>query len=427
MPRRLSLAILLFISCDLFAGTYWISPDGQKSGTGSQTNPFPSVETALKNVGGGNTFIFKPGDYIGTQITLSAEHTGSAERPTILKSQHKYKAVLHGSAFHNIYVKSGCKWVIIDGFESSGAKYTGIKSDADYTVIRNCRIHNNALQGIEAHNARGTVIENNVIEYNGAHPQFSHGVYADGDNLTIRNNVVRFNSGWGLHLYPEIANSKIENNLIYGNCRWGIAVYSKPRIGSNSIVNNTIVLNGSGVAVKNAQNEIIANNIVVDNTGWTFEKAEPIAILDLPDPANPMPEQAGGGDTRESKSVIDYNLCSPPFRGAGPHAIFGDPLFLDEEKGTFYLKKGSPAIGTGSKKYAPKGDFFSRPLPEDKAPDLGCFPYDPSLLLPQARQDWYCQWPFLFRGQAETIPDFWKLPGPGSSAANPQKDNPSGQ
>ncbi len=414
MPRYLTTFIILFACCNLLAGTYWISPDGRVSGTGSQTDPFPSAEAALRKAGGGNTFLFEPGDYIGTQITISAEYAGSAQSPTVLKSQHKYKAVLHGSPFHNIYVKSGCTCVIIDGFESSGAKYTGIKSDADYTVIRNCRIHNNALQGIEAHNVRGAVIENNIIEYNGAHPQFSHGLYADGDNLTIRNNIVRFNSGWGLHLYPEIANSKIENNLIYGNRRWGIAVYSKPQIGSNRIVNNTIVLNGSGVAVKNGHGEIIANNIIVDNTGWKFEKAEPVAILD-------------GGDPRTRKMVIDYNLCIPPLRGAGPHVIFGDPLFLDKEKGTFYLKKDSPAIARGSKQYAPKRDFFDRPWPQDRTPDLGCFPYDPALLRPEARQDWYYQWPFLFRGKADTIPDFWNVSGLSSSSTGREKDSASRQ
>ncbi len=413
MDRYITIIAVLLLCCgDLRGATYWISPEGKAPASGSETDPFASAEAALKKAGGGNTFLFKPGDYIGTQITLSPEYAGSAENPTILKSQHKYKAVLHGSAFHNIYVKSGCKWVIIDGFESSGAKYTGIKTDADYTVIRNCRIHSNALQGIEAHGVRGVVIENNLVEYNGVHPQFNHGVYADGDDLTIRNNIVRFNSGWGLHLYPQIANSKIENNLIYGNQRWGIGVYSKPHAGSNSIVNNTVVLNGNGIAVKNGQSEVIANNIVVDNTGWQFEKAEPVAILD-------------GGDPRKSKIIIDFNLCLPPLRGGGPHRVLGDPLFLDKAKGTFYLKAGSPAIGSGSKEYAPKRDFFGRPLRENRPPDLGCFCYDPLLLSSQMRRDWYYQWPFLFRGQADTVPDFWSIPGLSDLSTGSTKDDAS--
>jgi len=400
MCKKIAIIVILLASCsEVLAGTYWISPQGQASGTGAETNPFASVEMALKNTTGGDTLVFKPGIYIGTQITLTAKHTGSPKKPTVLKSQHKYEAVLHGSAVHNIYVKDGCDWVIIDGFESSGARYTGIKSDGDYTVIRNCRIHNNALQGIEAHGVLGTVIENNIVEYNGEHVQFCHGIYADGEKLTIRNNIVRFNSGWGLHLYPAIANSKIENNLISGNDRWGIALYSKPQIGSNTIVNNTIVLNGNGVAIKNGRDEIIANNIIVGNTGWKFEKAEPIENLD-------------GGYPRKSKIMIDYNLCLPRFRQAGPNGISADPLFLDSKKGTFYLRKDSPAIAKGSAKYAPGRDFFNRPLPEGEAPDLGCFAYDPSLLLPRAREDWYYQWPFLFKGKSKTMPDLWKLPEP---------------
>ena len=103
MLRKIGIITILLVGCcDLFAATYWISPKGRASGTGVETNPFPSVEMALKNTAGGDTIIFKPGIYIGTQITLTAKHTGSAQKPTILKSQHKYQAVLHGSAVHNI-------------------------------------------------------------------------------------------------------------------------------------------------------------------------------------------------------------------------------------------------------------------------------------------------------------------------------------
>ncbi|MCJ7778667.1 MAG: right-handed parallel beta-helix repeat-containing protein [Sedimentisphaerales bacterium] len=395
--RSIIVVILMCLASNLYAETYWISPAGKPSAKGTEDDPFASIQQALKQVGGGNVFIFLPGNYVGLQITLTPEYAGSPQQPTVLKSQEKYKAVLHGSPEHNIYVRKGCNWVIIDGFESSGARFTGVKSDADFTVIRNCRIHNNALQGIEAHNVHGTVIENNLVEYNGENPQFSHGIYADGDSLIIRNNIIRFNSGWGLHLYPEIANSRIENNLIHGNGRWGIGLYTRPDVGSNRIVNNTIVFNGAGIAIKNAHNEIIVNNIIANNTGWVFEKVSPIQNLD-------------GKIFKENESLIDFNLCVPPLMEAGSHGITLDPLFLDAQKGVFYLKTGSPVIGKGSGEYAPEMDFFSRKRPAEKAVDLGCFPYEPFLLSGDARKDWYYQWPFLFKGHSETMPDLWEPP-----------------
>jgi parallel beta-helix repeat protein len=397
MLRKIIIIALLFSSCRCaFAGIYWVATEGRFSAGGTQDDPFPDIQMALEQTGGGNIFIFQPGNYTGSQITLTPEYTGTAETPTILRSENKYEAILHGSPFHNIYVKRGCDWVIIDGFESSGAKYSGIKTNADYTVIRNCRVHNNALQGLEAHDVYGLVIENNIIEFNGEHPQFDHGMYVNGDNITIRNNIVRFNSGWGIHLYPEISNSRIENNLVHGNNRWGIALYSKAGIGSNRIVNNTVVMNGGGIAVKDGQDEIIANNIIVNNSGWVFEKTEPIQNLDH-------------GCLSDSNVLIDYNLCYPRYKWAGPHGLSVDPLFLEPQKGTFYLRQDSPAIGAGSLELAPERDFFNHQIPADKAPDLGCFPYIPYLLSDEARQDWYYNWPFLFKGKAEVIPDFWKL------------------
>jgi len=388
---------LIFISVEVFGATYWIAPTGKTPAAGSETDPFGSIENALKQVGGGNTFIFKPGTYLGRQVTLLREHAGSPQKPTVLKSQQKYEATIHGSPGHGISVGDGCEWVIIDGFDIGGAKMDGVYANADHTVIRNCRIHNNAGQGIMAHGEKGVVIENNLIEYNGTHIQFDHGIYAYGSDFTFRNNVVRFNSSIGLHLYPRLANSTVESNLIYGNPRWGILVYSTPKIGSNRIINNTITLNGSGIVVKDPHNEIIVNNIVVDNTHWKFHKLETIENL--------------SGDNFKGSNV-DYNLCIPPSKkvGAQPHGLSKKPLFLDPMKGAFYLKKGSPAIGKGSKEYASARDFFNYPRPSDKSPDLGCFSYNESLLLPEARDSWYYQWPFFFKKSRGPIPDLWKPP-----------------
>ncbi len=75
---------------------------------------------------------------------------------------------------------TGSAWIVIEGFEILGARATGVKVNGDFTTIRDCWIHNNAMIGVEAHGVRSLVFENNIVEYNGANPQFGHGIYADG-------------------------------------------------------------------------------------------------------------------------------------------------------------------------------------------------------------------------------------------------------
>jgi parallel beta-helix repeat protein len=395
--------IFLLASGILTAAEYWISADGPASGIGSQTEPFPSIRKALEKVGGGHTFIFKPGYYNEGQINIWPQYSGSPEHPTILKSQEKYGAILHGSTCHNIYVKENTNWVIIDGFVSSGADSTGIKSNGNYTVIRNCWILNNA-QGIEAHSVKGSVIENNLIEFNGRHIQFDHGIYADGDSLIIRNNIIRFNSGFGLHLYSSISNSRIENNLVYGNNRPGIGVFGDGDIGKNIIINNTVVRNGSGIYLNKAKSDVVYNNIVVENIStwrWDNETSANIVAEDIvvDNPVDP------------NSLKIDYNICSVKSKYCGSHTILGNPLFLRKMKGLFYLNLNSPAIGSGSSDYFAKRDFFGNER-NVKAIDMGCFAFDKALLDQGYRKEWYLEWPYHYRDKnaVSRIPDLWKPP-----------------
>jgi parallel beta-helix repeat protein len=370
------------------AGVYWISPEGSVLGTGSSENPFRSINIALEKVGGGNSFIFKPGYYTG-QITILPKYSGTPQNPTILKSQYKYKARLNGSSGHIIYAREGCNWVVIDGFDISGAWGTGVKFGGDYCVVRNSRIHNNSLQGIEAHHRNNIVIENNLIEYNGKSPQFDHGIYANGSKLVIRNNIVRFNSCIGIQLSSYVSDSIIENNLVHANRKAGIYINSDPNKSPNRIVNNTIVGNRHGIWFISCAADIVANNIII----YEYDILPPIY---------------GFGGLDISKLIIKNNLFKPFDEKLGDSNFTGNPLFLDEKKGLFYIKQNSPVIGKGSVQYAPKKDFFGKFRNVGTSVDLGCYSYDPILLTPKVTEDLYLGWAYHSLGNE--IPDLWKFP-----------------
>ena len=245
------------------AETYYIATDGKADNDGSKEKPWHSVEYALSKVGGGHTIIVKPGIYRGP-VRIAKQYAGTKENPTIIKSEVKWKAVIVGAPYHVISNGDGCDWVVIDGFEVMGARYDGVKMNGDYNTVRNCWVHNNAHMGVAMHNQKGGVIENNLIEFNGSHVQFHHGVYASGDRLTIRANIIRHNAGYGLHLYSSIKNSVIANNLVYGHARKpGIIVACPSGGGKNIIVNNTVALNNGAISIWDGNGEVVVNNILV--------------------------------------------------------------------------------------------------------------------------------------------------------------------
>ena len=368
------------------ADTYYVGPDGKPENDGASAKPWPSVEYALSKVGGEHTIIVKPGIYRGP-IQIAKQYAGTKERPTVIRSEVKWQAVIIGAEYHVISNGGGCHWVVIDGFEVMGGRYDGVKMSGNYNTVRNCWVHNNKAMGIAMHNQKGGVIENNLIEFNGDHIQFDHGVYADGDGLTVSGNIVRHNASYGLHLYPSIKNSRVVNNLVYGQVRRrGIIVACPDGGGKNVIVNNTVVEN-QPLSLWNGNGEVVANNILV-------AEGEDVFSFD-----------------NDTKNVsVDYNLCVPKSARQGPHGLTGNPRFVDPTKGVFWLREGSLAIGKGSLKYAPTTDFWGRRRPQGKAPDLGVFAFEPVLTEEKVRAHWDHGWAYHRHGNTVGLPDPWVLP-----------------
>ncbi len=391
MPWRATLVVLATlttISAD--AGTYYVAHSGTQENDGSLAKPWPSVEFALSKVGPGNTVIVRPGNYQNTwQIRDQPAKPGGP--PTIVKSEVKWKAAVHGGPGEGINVVD-CPGIVLDGFEVSGSRGDGISMNTDLGTVRNCWVHNNDHMGISSHNHRGVRIEANLIEFNGCNIQFHHGVYADGEGLSVYRNIVRHNSGYGLHLYPSIKGATVSQNLVFGHVyQSGIIVACPAGGGRNLIVHNTVVGNAGGISIWRGDGEKVFNNILVSS-------GEVLAC------------------SRDSKNVTaDYNLCGPgTMPGAviarqGPHSTSADPRFVKPGYGVFWLRPDSPAIGTGSPEYAPAIDFWGRPLPHGKAPDLGAFAFEPTLATEKARIGWY-GWPYRFAPQGEMeLSDPWVL------------------
>jgi pectate disaccharide-lyase len=382
-----SALILALLSGRLYGSTYYVAADGNEGNDGSKARPWPSVEFALSKAGGGNTIILRPGIYRGP-IEIAKRFAGTAQRPTIIQSESKWKAVIIGAPVHAISNSTDCHHLVIDGFEVLGARYDGIKVNGNSNTVRNCWVHNNGHMGIGAHNQTGTVIENNLIEFNGQHVQFHHGVYASGDHLAIRGNVVRHNAGYGLHLYSSIRDSVISQNVVYGHPRQSGIIVSCPKGGGrNVIVHNTVVDNDGALLLWQGDGEVVANNIfLADKEVLAFENG--------------------------TKNVTsDYNLCVPPSTRQGPHGFSADPQFVDAHRGVFWLRPNSPAIGKGSSEYAPTRDFWGKPGDKEQATDLGACSFKFALITDVARAGWHYHWPYRFApDQGRDLPDPWLLP-----------------
>jgi hypothetical protein len=132
MPSPLLIAFIS-LAFSLSADTYYVSTEGNTENDGSREKPWPTVEHALAQVGGGKTILVRPGTYRGP-IHIARAHAGTAERPTVIQSEVKWGATIIGAPYHVISNSSECDWLVVDGFEVMGGRYDGIKMNGDHNL-----------------------------------------------------------------------------------------------------------------------------------------------------------------------------------------------------------------------------------------------------------------------------------------------------
>jgi hypothetical protein len=364
--------ILCLALCQTLAAQpseYFVSPAGSPTNSGTETSPWSSVGFALNKATGGDVITLLPGSYAEAVVV---ELSGTAEQPTIIRSQRKWEAVIQGSPSHGIYVADGVTHVVIDGLQVVASAIDGVKVGS-YATVRNCWIHHSAEQGISAHRTRGTLLERNLIEHNGTDPLFDHGIYLSGTNDVVRCNVIRWNKTYGCQIYADppasSADCQFYNNLVYGN-RNALTVWSPSR-QTNYVFNNTLS-SDRYVLRANFGTLCVTNNILLGPSArrifWAEEGAEIRA---------------------------DYNLISSAGRRRGDHDVMVDqPGFVDADRGLFWLRADSPARGVADEGCRPPVDFFGAELL--RVLDAGAVQYETSLTRDRRTLD-----------PSPTQPDYW--------------------
>lgn len=329
---------------------YFVSPSGSERNNGSQASPWPSVEYALSKISGGNIITLMPGVYRDPIVVDVQSATGY---PTVIQSQNRWEAVIQGVSSHGVYTADGITNVVIDGLQVANAALDGIKVGS-FVTVKNCWIHHASGQGVAAHSTRQTLIERNLIEYNGTSPTLDHGIYISGTNNIVRCNVIRWNKTYGCQIYYDPPSSSAEckfyNNLVYGN-KDALSVWS-PTGQTNYVFNNTLV-STNYVLIADYGKLCVTNNILV---GAKFGQ-----VICPEDGANVW---------------TDYNLTTVSSNPHGLHdVVTASPGFVNAKSGQFWLKSDSAARGMAAKSIVPRVNFFGQE--QAVISDISAFQYNP--------------------------------------------------
>lgn len=260
------LASTLLQTVTAHSAAYYVAETGNNSNPGTEDKPFRTIAYAVDTMVAGDTTFVHGGTYNEGEIRF--RRSGTSSSPIRLLNYPDESPIINftgQTAFHRILIQHAdghnraMGWITIDGFEIRNG-YDGIKvyNLHDSTIRRNW-IHDNRNQGILGNGTR-VLIDRNIINHQGpfaATPKsnLEHGIYMHGTAITITNNLIYDNLGYGIqqngsassefnlarHAGQEFASAEnwiISNNtLAYSRNRAGMVVWG-PRCNNARIENN---------------------------------------------------------------------------------------------------------------------------------------------------------------------------------------------
>ena len=290
-------------------GDIYVATSGNDTtGTGSQANPYATIQKAINVAATGKTIVVAPGTYSqNIQITNKTLQLVSSMGPA--------QTTIQGSALNTVvYLSSGASNTVVKGFRITGG--TGKPSPSSY---------GNDYYGGGIHCGTTALIQDCIIDGNGkGTPRSNSGtfggaIYSAGGNLRVVNCLMFNNFAWasGGATLTEQGTIEIDRCTVYGNDSTSFFGYQ----GGLGLANNGGMTVNSSIVWGNGGDEIGAFS---------------------------SPYNAG---TRATVSYCDVD--GGPTAGGIPAFTIGsgnlnaDPQFINAAQTNFELSASSPCINTG--------------------------------------------------------------------------------
>lgn len=322
---------------------YYIAPNGSDSNPGTIAQPWLHMDAASSKMHAGDTVYLRGGTYSGAMtITVS----GTAAAPMNFIGYPGESAILTNPASNGTAATLTAQgaYLTFDHLKITSLRNPGfavsVDPSAQYVTFSNCEMYGVANSGVLVIGGHNTFVRNSIHD-NGSHDVLDHGIYVDGPYNTVRQNRVFNNWMFGIQLYNGYgAGSPAGHNTIEGNFSYHNGYGAKAAMG---------IAYSAGIVVADLHtDDVIRNNVLCDNADYAI-----MVIANQPNNAYTgnvsCYNHSGGfafdapGTGNTATGNISYNDAGTALRGVPP---------LVSDNNTYWKTGGTPTVGWSGSTYS---------------------------------------------------------------------------
>jgi hypothetical protein len=325
---------------------FYVAPNGSNTNAGTLDAPWQTIQKALNTLQPGQKAYVRAGTY---REALSMGRAGTAAAPITIEAYPGEQPIIDAELVRRpLVIQTAAAYFRIKGFILDRDCCTSgghIDVYGHHIEIIDNEMRNGKGKGVYTDESSSFVhIIGNWMHHNStAGGQQDHGIYLQGDDHLVANNVIHDHpDGFGIQAYDKGSRFVIVNNTVTNNGHSGIVVGGSGGV-SHVTIRNNILANNNYYGVQHdsscpISNVVVENNVIFGNGSGSVQ-------------AGCSSISASGNSTANPMFVNPGNTTSRNLR----------------------VQSGSPAINAGRVDFAMPTAFGG--AARDAQPDIGAYEF----------------------------------------------------